>query len=228
MKIFSLFLFMTVGFFTGTKHYYKKEVMSTLEVERMNTRISEIKNMISIDPKYNTKIAFLLDMKIKSGKNRFFVYDLVNNRILDEGLVAHGSGSETGIKGDLKFSNVPNSRATSLGRYSVEKAYKGIFGKAYKLLGLDQTNNNALKRAIVLHHYSAVPCEEQDYYISNSQGCPMVNEEFFNRIERIIICIKSCIINKIKFPSHKRLLQQAFFEGFHVGDLPLNRVNFII
>ncbi|QGK73890.1 murein L,D-transpeptidase catalytic domain-containing protein [Flavobacterium sp. SLB02] len=194
MKIFSLFLFMTVGLFTGTKHYYKKEVMSTLELERMNTRISEIKNMISIDPKYNTKIAFFVDMRIPSGKNRFFVYDLVNNKILDQGLVAHGSGSETGVKGSLRFSNTPNSNCTALGRYVIENCYKGGFGKSYKLNGLDETNNNALKRAIVLHYYSAVPYEEQDYYISNSHGCPMVNEQFFKRIEKIIDNSKSKII----------------------------------
>ena len=76
---------------------------------------------------------------------------------------------------------------------------KGIFGKAYRLLGLDQTNNNALKRAIVLHYYSAVPCEEQDYYISNSHGCPMVNEDFFKRIEKLIDTSKSNIIMDIYY-----------------------------
>ena len=160
----------------------------------MNTHLNDVRSITDFNPKYNTKIAFLVDMKIKSGKNRFFVYDLENNKILDQGLVAHGSGSETGIRGDLQFSNVPNSNCTSLGRYSIEKAYRGIFGKAYKLAGLDQTNSNALKRAIVLHHYSAVPYEEQDYYISNSHGCPMVNEEFFKRLEKIIEGSKTKII----------------------------------
>ncbi|WP_161568457.1 hypothetical protein [Flavobacterium cupreum] len=37
--------------------------------------------------------------------------------------------------------------------------------------GLDETTNNALKRAIMPHQYSAVPENEQDYYISCSQGC---------------------------------------------------------
>ncbi len=199
MKIFYLIVFLCLGLFAHSQNTFQQESANDDGIIRLNEQVKELRAMISSNPKYNTKIAFLLDMKIKSGKNRFFVYDLVNNRILDEGLVAHGSGSETGIRGDLKFSNVPNSRATSLGRYSVEKAYKGIFGKAYKLLGLDQTNNNALKRAIVLHHYSAVPCEEQDYYISNSQGCPMINEEFFNRIERIIDTSKSNIIMDIYY-----------------------------
>ncbi|MEN2402999.1 murein L,D-transpeptidase catalytic domain-containing protein [Flavobacterium sp. MC2016-06] len=195
MKIFNLFLFMTVGFFTGSKLYYKEEkAITSVEIERINSRVSEIKNMISIDSKYNTKIAFLLDMKVPSGKNRFFVYDLENNKILDQGLVAHGSGSETGVKGSLKFSNESNSNCTALGRYVIGKTYKGIFGKAYKLTGLDESNSNALKRAIVLHYYSAVPYDEQDYYISNSHGSPMVNEQFFKRIEKIIDSSKSNII----------------------------------
>lgn len=195
MKIFSLFLFVTVGFFTGSKAYLKKETTTTnLEIDRINSRIDEIKEMICTDSKYNTKIAFFVDMRIPSGKNRFFVYDLVNNKIIDQGLVAHGSGSETGAKGNLKFSNEPNSNCTALGRYSIEKCYKGSFGKSYKLNGLDETNSNALKRAIVLHYYSAVPYEEQDYYISNSHGCPMVNEQFFKRIEKLIDTSKSKII----------------------------------
>ncbi|MDP5198742.1 murein L,D-transpeptidase catalytic domain-containing protein [Flavobacterium sp. DG2-3] len=200
MKLFYLVLFMTVSFFTGSKLSFKEEeAISTVELERINSRITSIKSMIGTDPKYNQKIAFLIDMKVPSGKNRSFVYDLKKNEVIDQGLVAHGSGSETGVRGVLKFSNAPNSNCTSLGRYAVGKTYKGIFGKAYRLAGLEETNNNALKRAIVLHHYSAVPYEEQDYYISNSHGCPMINEQFFKRIEKIIDNSKSNILMDIYY-----------------------------
>lgn len=199
MKLFYLILFVTAGFFNTSKLNFKNENMTDAEIERFNNQLNEIKEVISTDSKYNKKIAFLVDMRIKSGRNRFFVYDLVNNKILDQGLVAHGSGSETQVRGELKFSNEPNSNCTALGRYSVEKCYKGIFGKAYRLNGLDETNNNALKRAIVLHHYSAVPEQEQDYYISRSKGCPMVNEQFFKRIEKIIDNSKSKIVLDIYY-----------------------------
>ena len=199
MKIFNLILFVIAGVvFTSSKPYFKDEPNS-LELERINYQIDGIKTMINNNPKYNSKIAFFVDMKIPSGKNRFFVYDLVNNKILDQGLVAHGSGSETGVKGSLKFSNVPNSNCTSLGRYSIGKNYQGIFGKAYRLVGLDETNSKAMERAIVLHHYSAVPYEEQDHYISRSHGCPMVNEQFFKRIEKIIDTSKSNILLNIYY-----------------------------
>jgi len=199
MKLFYLILFVSAGFFNTSKLNFKNENMTDAEIERFNYQLNEIKEVISTDSKYNKKIAFLVDMRIKSGKNRFFVYDLVNNKILDQGLVAHGSGSETQVRGELKFSNEPNSNCTALGRYSVEKCYKGIFGKAYRLHGLDETNSNALKRAIVLHHYSAVPEQEQDYYISRSKGCPMVNEQFFKRIEKIIDNSKSKIVLDIYY-----------------------------
>ena len=191
---------MTVSFFTGSKFYFKEEeAISTIEMERINSRIAVIKDMLTTDHKYNQKVVFLIDMKVPSGKNRFFVYDLQKDEVVDQALVAHGSGSETGVRGVLKFSNTPNSNCTALGRYSVGRTYKGIFGKAYRLAGLEESNNNALKRAIVLHHYSAVPYEEQDYYISNSHGCPMVNEQFFKRIEKIIDNSKSNILMDIYY-----------------------------
>ncbi|WP_264538501.1 murein L,D-transpeptidase catalytic domain family protein [Flavobacterium sp. N1736] len=196
MKIVNLLLFLVMPFFGGIK---ENNTLSDIELERFNTQVTDIKAMINSNPNYNTKIAFFVDMRIKSAKNRFFVYDLVNDKIIDQGLVAHGSGSETKIKGELKFSNEPNSNATSLGKYAIGKSYSGMFGKSYKLSGLDETNNNALKRAIVLHFYSAVPEDEQDYYISNSKGCPMVNENFFKRLSKIIDSSKSNIILSVYY-----------------------------
>ncbi|KIA99643.1 MULTISPECIES: murein L,D-transpeptidase catalytic domain-containing protein [unclassified Flavobacterium] len=198
MKILYLILFLNIGFFS-TSNNNNLTTTSGTEVERFNSQLSDLKCMIDGNPKFNPKVAFFIDMKIKSGMNRFFVYDLENNKIIDKGLVAHGSGSETGINGDLKFSNMPNSKSTSLGKYIIGKDYKGMFGKSYKLFGLEESNNNAYKRAIVLHSYSAVPYEEQDYYISHSQGCPMVNEVFFKRIEKIIDSSKSSIVLDIYY-----------------------------
>ncbi|WP_394775194.1 murein L,D-transpeptidase catalytic domain-containing protein [Flavobacterium sp.] len=84
------------------------------------------------------------------------------NKILNKGLVGHGTGSETGIPGKLKFSNLKDSHCTSLGKYAIGTSYRGSFGKAYKLYGLDKTNSNAFNRNVVLHQYSKVPFEEQE------------------------------------------------------------------
>ncbi|WP_343694377.1 murein L,D-transpeptidase catalytic domain-containing protein [Flavobacterium sp.] len=199
MKLTTLILLFTVSIFGNPKENKNDNTPINPEMERFSNQLLEVKAMIAKNGSYNNKIAFFVDMRIKSGKNRFFVYDLENDTILEEGLVANGFGSETNVRGELKFSNEPNSKCTSLGRYAVGKSYKGMFGKSYKLYGLDETNSNAVKRAIVLHSYSAVPNEEQDYYISTSHGCPMVSETFFKKIEKIIDGSKSNIILNIYY-----------------------------
>lgn len=153
---------------------------------RLNNHVNNIKVFTEKKVKFNKDIAFLIDMKINSGKNRFFVYDLKKNMIIDKGLVAHGSGSETKQPGQLLFSNVKSSNCSSIGKYSIGVSYSGKFGKAYKLYGLDSTNSNASIRDIVLHNYYAVPYLEQASEICNSKGCPMVNKNFFERLEKII------------------------------------------
>ncbi|QIH35168.1 MULTISPECIES: murein L,D-transpeptidase catalytic domain-containing protein [Sphingobacterium] len=154
--------------------------------ERYNKAFNRVKSLVENKKKYNEEIAFLLDMRRPSGRNRFFVVDLQNNRILDQGLVAHGSGSETGKAGQLHFSNTENSYATSLGMYSIGPSYNGHFGKAYKLYGLEDSNSNAYSRNIVLHKYNSMPYDEQVASICLSQGCPMVNVKFYERLQAVI------------------------------------------
>lgn len=182
-----------------TDNSAKISVLNDSSKEKLETQIKEVKKVIQANPKYNKEIAFFIDMKIPSGKNRFFVYDLKKNAIIDQGLVAHGSGSETGIQGKLKFSNAYNSLATSLGKYYIGKSYVGKFGKAYKLYGLDKTNNNAFGRSIVFHYYFDVPYVEQADYICNSYGCPMVNEKYFKRIEKILDNSKTNVLLAIYY-----------------------------
>jgi hypothetical protein len=200
MRVFLLVLLFSLSSFTSVSMWDEDEILNEVEFARLTEHVNEIKSFTASNRKYSNKIAFLVDMKIKSGRNRFFVYDLENNQILDQGLVAHGKGSETGIKGDiLQFSNSPESNCTSLGRYSVEKPYKGIFGKAFRLAGLDETNNNAMKRAIVLHSYKEVPSDEKEYYIINSHGCPMVSQEFLTRLSKYIESTNSKILLSVYY-----------------------------
>lgn len=154
--------------------------------KKLFERVKIINDLVNHSSKYNRYIAFFIDMKVHSGANRFFVVELAQKKIIDQGLVAHGSGSETGTEGELKFSNENNSYCTSLGKYYISNSYNGQFGKAYKLYGLDESNSNAFLRTIVLHKYDAMPYEEQEQPICNSLGCPMVNRKFYKRLEEII------------------------------------------
>ena len=155
------------------------------DFNQLKTKASVLKDL-TVNKKYNGEICFLIDMQIASGKNRFFIYDIKNDSVLQAGLVAHGS-CDDGFQRVPTFSDKPNSGCTSTGKYRIGKPYYGIFGLAYKLYGLDSTNKHAFDRNIVLHAYDCVP--EQETYpvpVCNSRGCPMVSPGFLNRLKLII------------------------------------------
>ena len=129
---------------------------------------------------YNTNYAFLMDMKLPSDSNRFFVYNLKKDSILKSGLVTHGY-----VANDHRssFSNVPGSYCTSLGKYKIGNPYNGRFGLAYKLYGLDSSNSNAINRYLVLHSHACVPdAEAAPEPICMSQGCPTVAPAFLTQL----------------------------------------------
>jgi hypothetical protein len=205
-KVFLVFLFLLLVCFSynllskGLNKANSKAIASIeIKEKRLKEHAESLKNLIKKNSDYNSEVVFLVDMKIMSGKNRFFIYDLNKNEVIDQGLVAHGCGSETGIDNQLKFSNTNNSLATSLGKYSIGESYQGQFGKAYKLYGLDKSNSNAYSRNIVLHKYSKMPYEEQSLPVCNSYGCPMVNETYFKRIEKVLDDSKKKILLDIYY-----------------------------
>ncbi len=137
---------------------------------------------------YNTERVFLLDMTLPSGKNRFFVYNLKKDEIEASSLVTHGFGSNKYDNDDpLEFSNVPESKKTSLGKYKIGKSYYGQFGLAYRLYGLDTSNSKAFERDIVLHSHKRVPDKEIfPGYIIVSAGCPTVSPAFLTKLDGYI------------------------------------------
>lgn len=186
MKTFLLIFF---SFFLTSCEVKSQENQSVNYInseDRISQKVSEIKNFVK-NSDYNSDKAFLIDFSIPSSKFRFFMIDLKTEKIIQKALVAHGSGSEAGkLKGKLKFSNQNNSRCSSIGKYLISEKYKGQFGLSYRLDGLDETNSNARKRAIVLHRLSCVPDIEQKDDICLSWGCPMVSDDFFKILEEHI------------------------------------------
>ena len=152
---------------------------------KMEVKVKDARQFIT-RKKFNSNICFLVDMDLPSGSNRFFIYDLSKDSVLDAGLVAHGSCNEAWLQG-RKYSNVEGSGCTSPGRYKIGNPYNGNFGKSYKLYGLDSSNSNAYARFVVLHSYECVPDNEVDPYpICQSRGCPMVSNNFMKKLEPII------------------------------------------
>jgi hypothetical protein len=137
------------------------------------------------DNGYNTQYCFMVDMKIESGKKRFFVYNLQKDSVELSGLVTHGSGKTS--TGKIQFSNTANSLCTSAGKYKIGNSYMGKFGLAFKLYGLDDTNSNAFNRFVVLHSHSCVPnAETAPFPICESWGCPTVAPAFLSELKNYI------------------------------------------
>jgi hypothetical protein len=88
--------------------------------------------------------------------------------------VAHGSGSDPDGDGyATKFSNVPDSKASSLGVYITGALYYGKHGKSMRLNGISSTNSNALSRAVVVHESAYV--QEANMRQGRSWGCLAVS-----------------------------------------------------
>lgn len=146
---------------------------------------SRLKNY-AVANKCNSRVCFLIDMSISSGKKRFFIYDIEKNTGIASGLVTHGRCSEPWLKG-RKYSNAEGSGCSSLGLYKVGAGYNGRFGPAYKLHGLDSGNSNAFRRFVVLHEMDCVPEEETfPFPICQSDGCPAVAHGFFKKLQEVI------------------------------------------
>lgn len=185
----------TFGYFFWYKPKFKAHAKPNALAYVVNTEDGKTENLLRLNQKallakdfiaghgFNTRYCFLVDMHIASGKNRFFVYNLDKDSVEIAGLVAHGSG--IGTDSDTpSFSNTPNSNCTSLGRYRIGNAYNGKFGLAYKLYGLDKTNNKAFDRFVVLHSHACVPNEEvAPLPICKSWGCPTVSPAFLTQLK---------------------------------------------
>lgn len=142
---------------------------------------------------YNQKYAILVDMKIHSGKNRLFVWDFEGDSVLFKGLCGHGccdnqwASDET--KENPKFSNVPESHCSSLGKYKIGARGVSSWGINinYVLHGLENSNSKAVERQIVLHSWDMV--SETEVYPQGTPegwGCPVVSNETMRKLDQLI------------------------------------------
>ena len=162
------------------------EEPATAENTRMITQLGNKINEYAVLNGYSTKLCFLVDMSLPSGRNRFFVYDFEKKSIVSSALVAHGCCNKT-FMSHPRFSNAPDCGCTSLGKYKVGEFYHGQYGKSFRLYGLDKSNSNAFKRGVVIHGHDCVPDGEiYPRVLCNSFGCVMVSDNFFNKLSGII------------------------------------------
>lgn len=98
---------------------------------------------------------------------------MVEGKVEYSWYTSHGSGSGP-VQEAVRFSNTPSSHMSSLGVYKTAEVYQSTkFGRALRLDGLDDTNSNARRRAIVFHRswYVSQTHLKTAKYAGRSQGC---------------------------------------------------------
>jgi len=142
-----------------------------------------MKGLSRINTITNRQVITIIDYSKSSSAERFFVIDIVNNRLLYKTLVAHGRNSgETEAR---HFSNAPGSEESSLGFFITAETYNGKNGYSLSLDGLEPgINDNARARAIVIHGADYVSRSFIDKYgrIGRSWGCPALPDSLSKEI----------------------------------------------
>ena len=102
-------------------------------------------------------------------------------------------------------------------------SYTGNYGYSYRMCGLENSNNNALKRNIVLHAMSCIPDRENYAPACVTEGCPAVSPQFLSFMQPIIQSRKTPML----FWVFDSLLQQATvkteYKNTKTGSLAFNK-----
>lgn len=117
----------------------------------------------------------VIDYSLPSSKQRMWIFDVRQERLLYNTYVAHGANSGNTIP--HHFSNRVMSKETSLGTYITRDTYMGSKGLSLNLQGLERGfNDNAYNRRVVIHGAWYV---EPDFikkagHAGRSWGCPSI------------------------------------------------------
>ena len=129
------------------------------------------------------EVITIIDFSLPSNRERLWVLDLVEAKVLYHCFVSHGRNS-----GEImaeNFSNKPGSYASSPGFFTTGETYFGKHGFSLRLNGIETgINDKARERAIVIHGADYVSPEfiEKNGRLGRSLGCPAVPEELSREI----------------------------------------------
>lgn len=173
----------------------------------INKVITSLKCATEYNVDYNT-ILTVIDYSLPSSEKRLWVFDLKARTLLFNTYVSHGIKS--GELLSTYFSNIYNSKASSIGVYKTEKSYYGREGLSLRLSGLDRSfNDNASNRAVVMHGGWYVTEDFIKRYgrAGRSWGCPALP---LNLYKPIINTIKDNSLMVIYYPSDTWFVKSKF------------------
>jgi hypothetical protein len=178
---------------TSNKSLYSNKVNALYDTLQLATTglslpvfekaITGFYNLKSTDNASEKPILSIINFDQLSTEKRLYIIDIEKQELVINTWVAHGITS--GRNEAVKFSNTPNSKASSLGFYLTGETYYGKYGRSLRLDGMDQGfNTNARKRAIVLHgaKYVSQATIKNLGHLGRSQGCPAVPFKQLNTV----------------------------------------------
>lgn len=153
----------------------------------------------------------VIDYSLPSNKQRMWVFDVRNERLLYNTYVAHGRNSGDNVA--HHFSNRESSKESSLGTYITKDTYIGHKGYSLNLQGLDHGfNDNAYNRRVVIHGAWYV---EPDFIkkagrAGLSWGCPAIAQTL---AKPVINTIKNGSVVFAYFPDKNFLSHSGLLVG---------------
>lgn len=176
-----------------------EQVLTSEKYQKLSPDLSRLHSKAEEATKYcrqknlNRDFFFLIDLSIHSGLKRFFVWDLKNDSITYSFLVSHGCYTypygEDFSKEKAVTSNMDGSHCSSIGKYMIGNRGYSNWGinVNYLLHGQDTTNNNALKREIVLHSWNRI--SDTEIFPTGSPegwGCPAVSNNAMKILDSLL------------------------------------------
>lgn len=133
-------------------------------------------------------ILTIIDFTLSSTKNRLWVLDMDERKVLLNTVVSHGKN--TGNEFATDFSNTVNSLQSSLGFYVTGETYYGKNGLSLFIDGKEEEfNSRARERYVVIHgaDYANPEVAQRTGRLGRSYGCPAVptalTKEFIEMIK---------------------------------------------
>jgi hypothetical protein len=175
-------LILLVYFFANTGWSYNLEHIKKSAVEQ-NIPVLVVNEILAYFLSHESQIenknyVTFVDYRKPSSDERLILINASTGQV-EKYLVAHGKNS--GENYAENFSNIENSKMSSLGLYKVETPYIGEHGTSLTLSGLSKSNSNAKMRSIVIHSADYVSDQwiAQEGQLGRSWGCFAVNKNDF-------------------------------------------------
>jgi hypothetical protein len=179
----------TLSFEENTTLLYNEIEAGKYSLPNLETFIKAFEGYTTLENqgKVQNNILTIVDFSFSSTKERMWVLDMENKKVILQTLVSHGMNS--GTEYAKSFSNQNESFKSSLGFFITGETYNGKHGISLKLDGQEHgLNDNARERAVVIHgaDYVSKKLANRQGYIGRSQGCPAVSPEVAPKLIRLI------------------------------------------